>query len=254
MMTTSALSPISTAPVLFQSFPIQSLPRELIFEVISYSKKEDMFGILLTCRDLVPLIDDSCLWKKLFIRDFPGRLPAPLSDYSNSWKELYRAPIVTRANIRKKEAQITPLAGHTARVTSMSCTGSLLFTGDASGTLKIRTKNSTGNFEDLQTIQPCKEGVFQVSPEQDHLAFRHENSLQVYRPAASGKFEEVRTLNVDGTEIMDFKMGSHELSASTQQNSVIYRKGPDGLFQECKQLNGYPLALVSGDYLFAAKY
>jgi len=257
-VSTKALSQVSLkdgiSPLLFQQFPNQSLPPELVFEVISHSKKEDLFHASLVCRDLVSLIDDSYLWKQLFARDFPERLPtASVADLPNPWKELYRAPIVTRANIKKKEAQVTPLAGHAERVASMSCSGSLVLTGDETGMIIVRAKNVTGNFEDLQTIQPCKEGVFQTSPEQDYLVFQHENSLKVYRRAESGKFEEIqKSLNVDGTEIIQYKIGTSFLSVSTRQNSMIYRKGTDGLFQECKRLDGYHLALVSGDYLFAA--
>lgn len=237
-----------------QILSIDCLPNELILDILSRVSKEDLYHFALGGRTTVQFIRDPYLWRLLFARDFPERLPmvAHLRSTTSS-KELYQAPVVTRTNIRHNRAQITALPSHTEKVTSLSCRGRLLVTGDTEGTVKVSAKDSEGKFQEVQTVQPCKDGVFQVSPEQEYLLFKAENALKIYKRTETEEFKEVQSLNVDGTEIRRFKMDGENLTISTNQNSVIYRKDQDGLFQEYKRLEGFHLALVSGEYLFAAQ-
>jgi WD40 repeat protein len=233
---------------------IEWLPGELILNILSRVSKEDVYHFALAERTTAEFIRDPYLWRLLFARDFPERLPlvAHLRSTTSSL-ELYRMPVVTRTNIRHNRAQITALPSHTEKVTSLICRGRLLVTGDTEGTVKVSAKDREGKFQEVQTIQPCKGGFFQLSPEQDYLFFPQENVLKIYKRTETGEFKEIQSLNVDGTEIRRFKMDGENLTISTNQNSVLYRKDQDGLFQEYKRLEGFHLALVSGDYLFAAQ-
>jgi WD40 repeat protein len=243
---TSTVSKIEQPPVKIS--PIDSLPDELILHILARANREDVYHFALAGRTTAGFLKTSYLWRLLFLRDFPQRLPTVFPH--SSWEELYRVPVVTRTNIRNNRAQITALPSHAARITSLSYSGPLLLTGDQNGVVKVRAKDERGNFQEVQTIQPCKDGVFQVSPQQDYLLFQAENTLKIYK--RSGEFKKIQSLDVDGSEIMRFRMDGDNLTISTIQNSVIYTKDQDGLFQESVQLEGCHLTLVSGDYLFAA--
>ncbi len=256
-MSISVLDPLSSKAsqsLQLESTSIHSIPAELILNILSRTKKEDVFHFAITKRVFLPFVQDSYLWSLLFLRDFPQRLPTVvLPNCSNHWKQLYRVPVVTRANIKKKTAQITTLPSLAANVTSLCYTGRLLLTGDQTGAVKVRVKDKDGKFQEVQVIEACKDGFFQLSPQQDYLLFQAANALKIYNKSESGEFKEIQSLNVDGSEIRRFKMDRDVLTISTSENSLVYRKGQDGLFEESTRLEGFHLVLVSGEYIFATR-
>ncbi|HEY5235313.1 MAG TPA: hypothetical protein VIJ14_03970, partial [Rhabdochlamydiaceae bacterium] len=133
-----------------QSYSIDDyLPDELILDILARTNKEDVYHFTLAGRATFRFVKDSYLWSLLFLRDFPQRLPVVLPNATNSWKDLYRMPVVTRTNIRHNRAQITALPSHAEKITSLSCRGRLLVTGDTDGTVKVSAKDREGKFQEV---------------------------------------------------------------------------------------------------------
>lgn len=246
-----AIVPAPGAASTFTS-PIQGLPPENLFDVLSYLKVEDVVRASMASKAFSLFTEDSGLWKLLFSRNASLPLPATLPETLNPWKDLCLPPIMVRGYIKKKKAQITALPGHTANVATLRCADRLLCTGDVNGAIKVSIKGVDGKFTEVQSIPGCQKGIFQLCANPDQLFFSSGTSLKVYGLNPQGQFEEIQDLIVDGHTIKRFKIEKEFLLISSQEdNTAIFRRGAQGQFEMCKRLPGFYLSLVSGDYLFA---
>ncbi|MBS0604415.1 MAG: F-box-like domain-containing protein [Verrucomicrobia bacterium] len=242
----------STA-VVVQDAPLPNLPFELLFDILLRLGKKDVYFTSLACKRFSQTISDPHLWRALFRRDYPIRVPFAMQTAPTlPWKDHYRMASKLHSNLVHGISTIATVCKHPARITCMGGKGDLLFTGSSDGAIKISRKDSSGKLREIQTLNQCGDGTFRISPLQDHLLHKSLHDLKICRSLENGTFNAVQTLNGDGSKITDFNWSEDHLFMITENLTLkIWRKDSAETYQELPALNGCLLALIQGDFFFA---